>query len=321
MKSIHVALLGFGAVGKGTYDVLQKSYDKIYRDLGLDISIKKILVKDKDKPRNIENSESIITTNIDDIINDDDIHIVAELTGDKELGAKFMLRAIKSNKHVVTANKSSLANNLTTLLSAARKNGVSFKYEASVCGAIPIISSISSPLAHNNFVEGYGIVNGTANYILTKMAKDKISYDQALLQAQKLGFAESCPDDDVLGIDSANKLSILIYLMFGEYIRPEHIDTTGITGVSLEDIKAAEIRGKKIKLIASARKSNDIITASVSPSEISDTNPLYKTDYEYNAVLLKDESFDELFFYGKGAGSLPTGNAVLGDIVTIAMSL
>ncbi len=321
MKTINIALLGFGTVGSGTYKVLEKNKKKLQNKFGIKVDVVKILVQDKTKKRNIADIDNIITTDITEIINDNTIDIIVEAIGGINPAQDYMMMALESKKHVVTANKSALADMLITLIETAKSNNVKLKYEAAVGGAIPIVNTIQSALASNSFTEVSGILNGTSNYILSKMAEENMTYDKALAESQRLGFAEIDPSDDVLGYDSANKLSILIHLAFDTFIHPKNIKTTGIEKINLDDISCAQKRDEKIKLIASAKVKNGKVIASVKPMSISTTHPLYHTDNEYNAVYLKNDTFDELLLYGKGAGSLPTGNAIVSDIIKIAFTL
>ena len=229
-----------------------------------------------------------------------------------------MIKALKNGKHVVTANKAAVASNFNLLQDAAVANDVVLKMEGCVAGGIPILNALTTVLKANQFIEILGILNGTTNYILTQMTDFGLSYDDVLKTAQEKGFAEADPTADVEGIDAANKLSILMALAFDEYIHPKDIPTTGITKVSAEDIERAKADNKKIKLIASAVKNGDGVEFSVKPVALDSSHPLASVSNEFNAVFVRGNAVDELMFYGKGAGSLPTGSAVAGDVLNIA---
>ena len=259
------------------------------------------------------------TTDPDEIFNDPEIDIVIELIGGIEPATTFMLTAMEHGKHVVTANKAAVAANYDKLMDTAKKNGVMLRFAASVGGGIPILGTLTGPLRANRFEEALGILNGTTNYILTMMTKEGLDYDTALKDAQAQGFAELHPTADVEGIDAANKLSILIALMFGKYVAPGDIPTTGITHITKEKIEEARSNGCKIKLIAHAKRLDDgSIEYEVRPMHISESHPLANINKEFNAVFVKGNAVDDLMFYGKGAGPLPTGSAVMGDVIEIA---
>ncbi len=321
MKQINIALLGFGTVGTGVYEILQNNREHIEKKHGLKINISKILVHDKNKERKIKPSENVLTDDITEIITDDSIDLVVEVMSGEEPAATYMLQALKNSKHVVTANKAALANNYTSLIKVAKDHNMMIKFEASVAGGVPIINTITSSLHGDEFTELMGIVNGTCNYILSKMTKENMDYQSALDKAKELGFAESDPSADVDGIDSANKLSILIALLFDKHILPQDISTIGISNITLDDIIDAKNNGKKIKLIASAQKTDNQLTYSVKPMLIDNDSPLYTVDNEYNAIYLKGNAVGEIMLQGKGAGALPTGSAVVSDIISIANTL
>ena len=246
---------------------------------------------------------------------------VVETIGGIEPATSFMLQAMKHGKHVVTANKAAVAANYGILQQTAAENNVQFLFEASVGGGIPVLTAIQNPLQGNHFTEVMGIVNGTTNYILTKMTDEGADYADVLKDAQEKGFAEADPTADVEGIDVANKLSILIALLFDQYIAPTDIPTVGISKITLDDIKAAAEENCKLKLIAHATYESGKVTASVAPEKIPYAHPLAGVSNEFNAVFINGDMVGELMFYGKGAGALPTGSAVVGDIITIAKSL
>lgn len=239
MKKVKIGLLGFGNVGGGTYKFLTDNREIIQQRIGASPEITRILQRNRKKKRLVEADPALLTEDPDDIIKDPDIDIVVEMLGGIEPATSFMVQAMKHGKHVVSANKAAIAANYDLLTKTAAENNVEFLFEASVAGGIPVLTAITGALASNNFVEVMGILNGTTNYILTKMTDEGRSYDEVLKDAQAKGFAEADPTADVEGIDAANKLSILIALAFDRYIAPGDIPTTGITAITAKDIEEA----------------------------------------------------------------------------------
>jgi homoserine dehydrogenase len=232
-----------------------------------------------------------------------------------------MLDAMKKKKHVVTANKAAIAANFDKLKKCAKENNVMFKFEASVAGGIPVINAITSVLQGNQFDEVMGIVNGTTNYILTQMTDYGLEYDDVLKVAQEKGFAEADPTDDVEGIDVANKLTILMALMFDKYVKPGDIPTEGISKITKEQIEDAKAQGCKIKLLATARNSDGKFEYNVKPVLLKNDHPLCGVNNEFNAIFARGNAVGELMFYGKGAGPRPTGSAVMGDVIEIIRAM
>ena len=322
MRTIKIGLLGLGNIGTGTYKTLEMNREEVESTLGAKVEIVKILEKDTERDRGIKVDKNKFTMDPDDIFKDPDIDIVIELLGGIEPATSFMLSAMRNGKHVVTANKAALAANYNELTKTADENNVMLKFEASVGGGIHILGTLTGPLRANKFEEVMGILNGTTNYILTMMTKEGLDYETALKDAQEQGFAEADPTADVEGIDAANKLSILIALMFNKYVAPDDIPTTGITEITKEKIEEARSNGCKIKLIAHAKKNDDgEIEYEVRPMYISATHPLANINKEFNAVFVKGNAVDDVMFYGKGAGPLPTGSAVMGDVIEISKSI
>ncbi len=318
MKKVNIGLLGFGNVGAGTYETLYMNKSHIEKEAKVDIQVKKILVNSLDKPRLVEAPQELFTTNADDILLDKDIDIVVEVLGGVEPAASYMKKALENGKHVVTANKAAAADQFEDLVSLAEKNKLTIKFEGCVAGGIPILNAITTVLKANQFDEILGILNGTTNYILTKMADEGLSYDNVLKDAQEKGFAEADPTADVDGIDAANKLSLLMALSMGKYVHPSQIPTVGIRNVTLEDIEKAQQDNKTIKLIAEAKIKDGQLDYSVKPMALDNEHPLARVKNEFNAVFVKGNAVDELMFYGRGAGSLPTGSAVAGDVLRTA---
>lgn len=313
--------MGFGNIGTGTYATLEMNRDLIKAQTGIDFEITKILEKDVDRKRDILVSRDKFTQNPDDLFLDPNIDIIVELLGGIKPATDFMLSAMNHGKHVVTANKAAVAANFDALREAAEKNKVMFRYEASVGGGIPILNALTTALRANSFIEILGILNGTTNYILSQMSDFGLEYEDVLKVAQEKGFAEADPTADVEGFDVANKLSILISLVFGVRVSPDSIPTEGITRITKDDIKRAAKAGKKIKLIATAKKENGNLTYSVRPTLIPLSHPLAGVNNEFNAIFVKGNAVDELMFYGKGAGPLPTGSAVMGDVIEIGSAI
>ena len=317
--STKVALLGFGTVGKGTYNALTTNAAEIERKTGKKVEVKKIL---EINPKVIESGyapKELFTQDYDRILADPEIKIVAEIIGGMDLAKEFILKALRAGKHVVTPNKAVVAANYDLLHKVAEDHGVQIRYEASVGGAIPVIETIRKSLVANQITKVEGIVNGTTNYILTKMEEENISYADALKQAQAKGFAEADPTADVEGIDSANKLSILIAECFGIYIKPTDLDRTGISKLTRDDLRLATQNGCKLKLLASAELQEDgSVTAFVKPTQVPMDNPLSTVRNEFNAIYLHCNMADKILLTGRGAGKDPTGSAMAADIVALA---
>ena len=318
MKTVKIGLLGLGNIGTGTVKALEMNRTQITKAAGAGLEIVKILDRHPERKRDIDVKPEQFVSDIDDIVNDPEIDVVIELLGGVEPAATFMRKALEKGKHVVSANKAAIAANFDTLAAAAEKGGAMFLYEASVAGGIPVLNAIRCALGANEFGEVLGILNGTTNYILTQMTEKGETYADALKDAQVKGFAEPDPTADVEGHDVANKLTILMALAFDKYVKPEDIPTTGISGVTAEDIAAAKAEGCCIKLIASAKKTADGVEYGISPQRIPLSHPLAGVKNEFNAVYVTGNAVGELMFYGKGAGPLPTASAVLGDVIQIA---
>lgn len=321
MKTVKIGILGLGTVGGGTYEILQMNKDLIEKRINREIEVVKVLERNTDRVKSLGLSPEAATENPDDILKNKDIDIVIEALGGIEPSTTFMLTAMEHGKSVVTPNKAAVAANYAKLQETAKANNVLFKFEASVGGGIPALTAIQEALAGNEFTEVMGIVNGTTNYILTKMTDLGLNYEDVLKDAQAKGFAEADPTADVEGIDVANKLSILMALAFDKYVPPTEIPTVGISKITMDDIEAAKKKNCKIKLIAHAKKDGDNIVYSVKPMEIENSHPLAGVSNEFNAIYITGNAVDEVMFYGKGAGALPTGSAVVGDILAIAKTL
>ena len=307
MKKINIGLFGFGVVGEGIYKVLEEKPQ-------LNAAIKKIVIKDNSKPRNAPSE--LFSTNADDILNDDEINVVVELISDADAAHDIIIKAFNKGKHVVSANKKLIADHHKELLDLQAKNNVSFLYEASVCGSVPIIRNLEEYFDNDllNYVSG--IVNGTTNYILTKMANENESYQDALKAAQDNGFAEANPTADVEGFDAASKISIITLHAFGQKINVDDVIRKGITSLQVQDFKYAKEKGYTIKLIAKSKVNPETgeINSTVLPTFVRLNKTIALVNNEYNGVLIGSSLSDEQFLYGKGAGRFPTASAVLSDI-------
>ncbi|MCF0143927.1 MAG: homoserine dehydrogenase [Firmicutes bacterium] len=322
MKEIKIGLLGLGNIGTGTYKALEMNREIIEKELDAKVNITKILEKDIDRERDITVTREQFVSDPEDIFKDPEIDIVIELLGGVEPAASFMEAALLAGKHVVTANKAAVAANWPRLNEAAKKGGAQFRFEASVGGGIPVLTALAGPARANQYTEVLGIVNGTTNYILHMMSEEGMDYDTALKDAQAKGFAEADPTADVEGIDAANKLSILMALMFDKYVHPDDIPTTGISGITKEKIEEAKANDCVIKLIAHATVQEDgEIEYEVRPTFIKNYHPLAGVLKEFNAVYIKGNLVGKLMFYGPGAGPLPTGSAVMGDVMEIIKTM
>lgn len=321
MKTINLGLIGFGTVGKGVVEILRENADVIQQRLGAVLNLKKIADLDIETDRGIEVDKSILTKDAGEILNDPEIDIVIELIGGFEPAKKFILQAFDNGKHVVTANKALLAKHGEEIFSRAHEKSLNIGFEASVGGGIPIIHSLKEGLVANNFLSLCGIINGTGNYILTKMTNEGGEFNEVLREAQDKGYAEADPTFDVEGIDSAHKIVILASIAFGTHIPFEAVFTEGITKITPMDVQYAMELGYKIKLLAIAKKYNDTIDVRVHPTMVPKENPLSNVDGVFNAIYTTGDAVGESIFIGKGAGSLPTGSAIVGDIIDISREI
>ncbi len=322
MKKINIGILGLGTVGGGTYDILKMNKELITRRTGVDYCVTRVLEINMKAVEAHGVDPAIVTSDVDAILTGDDVDIVIESLGGVEPSSSFMLKALEHGKSVVTPNKAAVAANYEKLTSAAKANGVQIRIEACVGGGIPALTAITEALAGNEFTDVMGILNGTTNYIMTKMGDEGLAYDAVLKDAQAKGFAEADPTADVEGIDVANKLSILMALAFDKYVAPGDIPTVGITGVTMDDIAAAKAKDCKIKLIAHASVDEaGKLSYEIKPMEIPYSHPLAGVSNEFNAIYVTGNAVGEVMFYGKGAGALPTGSAIVGDVISIMKAM
>ncbi len=311
---IHIALLGFGVVGSGTAEVLTQNKAIIEKKIGQEIRIKYIL-----DLREFPDSPfgDRIVHDFNTIVNDPEVSVVAEMMGGSHPAYDFTLACLKAGKSVVTSNKEVVANFGTELLAVAREHGVSYLFEASVGGGIPIIRPLREDLASNNVTAISGILNGTTNYILTKMDVEGASFEDVLKDAQAKGYAEANPAADVEGLDAARKIVILAAMAFGKRINPNTILCEGITKITSADSELAKEMGYTIKLIGYTTKLDGKILAMVSPRLIPRDNPIFGVSYVNNGILVDADMVGQVMFYGPGAGKLPTASAVTGDLVDV----
>ena len=308
MRKIQVGFLGCGNIGGGVFALLEDMRADIARCFQIEFQVRRMLVRALDEPRVVAVPETLLTTCAEDILNDPEIELVCEFMGGEQPAADFMLRALKAGKHVVTANKMALSLHWQQLHKAAKETGVQLFYEASVCGAIPVIRTIRESLTGSRIDRIFGIVNGTTNYILTEMQEKGLPYAMALAQAQQLGLAEPDPTSDVEGHDAAYKLCILTALCFGVYVHPKAMPCTGISGVDICDIRLGRQLGLTMKLLAQATKLENGVSACVTPTFVTQDNQLANVMGAFNGVLLHGHACDDIFLYGRGAGSQPTAS-------------
>ena len=317
MKTVKIALLGLGNVGRGVWNILKMNEEEIMKRSGYKVEVAKILVRDKNKPRTVEVLDEIVTTDFNEILNDDSIKIVVEVMGGIEPAKDYILKAMSKKKNVVTANKMLIATNGDELFHKADEEGVMINYEASVAGGIPIIQSINESLTANKIEQLYGIVNGTTNFILSKMELEGSGFYDVLKEAQELGYAEADPTSDIEGYDAQYKLAILASLAFGTKIDIDKVYRQGITNITSLDMEYAKSLGMVIKLLAIVKEKNGKLELRVHPTMIPETHPLANVYDSFNAVFIKGNAVGDLMFYGRGAGDLPTGSAVVADIISV----
>lgn len=321
MEKISVGLLGFGTVGTGIVHLLTNEQKKLQQQTGLNVQINRILVKELDKSRKLTQYDHLLTLNPSDVLENPEIDIVIEVMGGTNEARKYIHTALKNKKHVITANKDLMALYGTELLQAAADQGCDLYYEASVGGGIPILRSLTEGLAADRIKKMMGIVNGTTNYILSKMSHQSVSYEEVLQEAQSLGFAEADPTSDVEGLDAARKMVILSHLAYSIPVTLEDVVVEGITRVAEEDIVYSKKLGYAIKLVGIAEVENEEIDIRVGPTLLPLNHPLASVDNEYNAIYVYGQSVGETMFYGPGAGELPTAIAVVSDLISVIKNM
>jgi len=320
VNTIKIALLGAGTVGSGVVRTLAMNAETITGRSSARIEIKTILVRDAKKYRP-ELDGIVLTDNFDEILRDDEISVVVEVMGGITPARDYMLQAMAAGKHVVTANKDVIAQRLSELYAAADANNVDFLYEASVGGGIPIIKPLKECLTANKITEIMGVVNGTTNYMLTKMTEKHVSYDAVLRRAQEKGYAEANPSADVDGLDAARKAAILASLAFDTVIGFKDVSVEGISHITEDDIEYGLNLGYVIKLLAVGRDTEEGIDVRVHPVFLPKTHPLASVNGVFNAIFVRGNVIGDAMFYGRGAGALPTASAVVADIIEIARDI
>ncbi len=319
MNAVKVGLLGFGTIGGGVAKILLEKKEQIARRIGKEIELVKICDRDLTSDRGVSIPDGMLTDNIDEIMNDPTISVVVELFGGVEPARTFVLRALESGKNVVTANKALLANCGPELFAKARELGRTIGFEASVCGGIPVLASLQTSLLANEIESIEAIVNGTCNFILSQMEENGTDYQDAVKEAQRLGFAEANPTLDVDGTDSTQKLAILAQLAFGAAVDWKAISRVGVDVVDAIDVKFAKELGRKIRLLAVAQRTEDGLELRVSPTLIPNSSPLAKVTNAFNAIQIVGDAVGPVFYQGWGAGRLPTASAVCSDVIDAAL--
>ena len=318
MKKIGVALLGLGTVGGGTYRILKNNHDSIMKNDGVDIEIRHIIERDTQKAVALGADLSIVSTDINDVVNDPNTQIVAEFFGGMEPAKSFLIKCLLAGKSIVTANKEMFSKSWVELEAAAKKGRAGLYFEASCVGGVPIIRTLTEGMQGNNIRSLMGIVNGTTNYILSKMADEGKEYADVLKEAQKLGYAEANPSADVDGFDSMYKLSILSSLAFRKKVPISVVKREGISSVDKADIDYGKSLGYTLKLLAIAKERDGKIEARVHPAFVPSEHPLAGVKGSFNAVHIVGDNVGDIMLYGRGAGDLPTGSAIVSDIVFAA---
>ncbi|ATF12429.1 homoserine dehydrogenase [Brevibacillus sp. HB1.4B] len=316
-QSIKLGLMGFGTVGTGVVRIIQAHQEDLQKQTGLSIEVSRILVQDAEKSRNISSMEGALTTDPASLLDDPEIEVIVEVIGGIHPAKEYILGALERGKHVVTANKDLMALHGAEILEKAQEKGCDVFYEASVAGGIPILRALVEGFSSDRIAKMMGIVNGTTNYIMTKMSQEGAEYSEVLKEAQALGYAEQDPTSDVEGFDAARKMAILATLGFRVPMKLEDVDVKGISSVSKEDIAYGKQLGYEIKLLGLARRDEEAIEVSVQPTLVPKSHPLASVNGVFNAVYVHGEAVGETMFYGPGAGEMPTATAVVSDLVTV----
>ncbi len=321
MKPIKIGLLGLGTVGTGVVKIVEGHQDDLSNQVGSPISIAQILVKDRRKTRSIPIEAAKLTEDPWDIVRNPDIDIIVEVMGGIAQTKEYILEALERGKHIVTANKDLMALHGQEILAKARDKGCDVLYEASVAGGIPIIRTLVEGFSSDRITKIMGIVNGTTNYILTKMSQEGAAYADVLKEAQELGYAETDPTSDVEGLDAARKMTILSSLGFRSNVDLDNVSVRGISGVTQEDIRYGKRLGYEVKLLGIAERQDDLFSVSVEPTMIKTTHPIAAVNGVFNAVYVHGEAVGETMFYGAGAGELPTATSVVADLVAVIKNM
>jgi len=320
-KSIGIGLLGLGVVGSGVAEALLSKAESLAEQVGTSLVLRKALVRDVDKKRTVKLKPRLLTRNPEEVFANPEVDIVIEVIGAEHPAFEYITQAITHNKNVVTANKEVIAKHGAGLFSLAKEHNVDLRYEASVGSGIPLIAPFQRDLAANDISAIYGILNGTTNYILTRMSQEDQDFSTALKQAQKLGYAEPDPTNDIEGIDAAYKLAILSSLAFHTTVNPQDIYCEGISRIQAQDFRYAKELGYTIKLLAIAKKADETIEARVHPVFIPEDTQLAKVDGVYNAILVEGDLVGNLMLYGQGAGASRASSAIMADVLVIAKNI
>lgn len=321
MKPIKVGLLGLGTVGTGVVRIVEGHQEDLQSQTGSAIEIAKVLVSNKNKARDISIDPSKLTEDPWEIIHNPEIDVIVEVMGGIEQTKPYIIEALSRGKHVVTANKDLMALHGTEILAVAQEHGCDVLYEASVAGGIPIIRTLIEGFSSDRITKIMGIVNGTTNYILTKMSQEGASYSDVLKEAQALGYAESDPTSDVEGLDAARKMTILATLGFRAKVALDDVSVQGISSVSREDIQYAKRLGYELKLLGIAERQDDEFSISVQPTMVKHSHPIASVNGVFNAVYVHGEAVGETMFYGPGAGGMPTATSIVADLVAVVKNL
>ncbi len=318
MKKVGVAILGLGVVGGGTYKILTDNKKYFKESQGLDVTVESVLEKNVERAKSLGIDENIVAKSIEEVVSNPAVDIVVEVIGGIEPAKTFVLKALKSGKTVVTSNKELFAKHWSELEAQAKRTNAGLFFEASCVGGVPIIRTLQDGMQANKILSLKGIINGTTNYILTKMSSQGSSYEEALKEAQSLGYAEFNPTADVEGFDATYKLSILSSLAFNTKVSFENVHREGITAITKEDILYGKEMGYTLKLLAIGKNTKKGIEVRVHPTYVANSNPIASVNDSFNAVHLVGDAVGEIMLYGRGAGALPTGSAIVSDVIFAA---
>ena len=321
MKSVKIGMLGLGTVGSGVVRIVEGHQEDLQRQIGASVEIRKVAVRTIGKARNVSIDPDLLTEDPWELINDPEIDVIIEVMGGVEQTKTYILSALDKGKHIVTANKDLMALHGPEILAKAAEKKCDVMYEASVAGGIPILRTLVEGFSSDRITKIIGIVNGTTNYILTKMTQEGASYEDVLAEAQSLGYAEADPTSDVEGLDAAYKMIILSSLGFHVHVSLSDLKIKGISGVTSEDIACAKRIGHTIKLLGIAERQDDMVNISVEPTMVKDSHPLASVNGVFNAVYVYGQAVGETMFYGPGAGDMPTATSVVADLVAVSRNL
>ena len=321
LERIGVGLLGMGVVGGGVADVLVNDAEAMARKVGCPVELRRVLVRDTGRTRSVNLPAGMVTTDAQEVLNDEGVSVVVELLGGEEPARSYIQQGLQSGRHVVTANKEVMAKYGAELTAEARRSCVSLRFEASVAGGIPIIAPLTRDLLANDITSIHAIINGTTNYILTRMAQDRADFSEVLKEAQERGYAEADPTSDVEGMDAAYKLAILASLAFHTPVDIRKVYREGITRLQAQDFRYAQELGYAIKLLAVAARDGETVRARVHPCFVRQDNILANVDGAFNAVEVQGDLIDRVVFHGPGAGREPTTSAVIADLIGVGRSM